>query len=240
MSTNFGVNSWLGFSVMQDARYVREAFAGIARRYVLTNHVLSLGTDVLWRRKTALLVASFAPRRVLDLATGSGDLALAIQAACPFAQVLGADFSVPMMREAQRQRFLHLIAADALALPLADASFDVITVAFGLRNMASWPGALREMLRVLRPGGHLVVLDFSLPSLPPFRAPYVFYLKHVMPRVAGLLTGKRDAYEYLCGSIERFPSGAQMEALMRECGFVDPASRPLSFGIATLYSATRP
>lgn len=240
MSTIFGVNSWLGFAVMQDARYVREAFAGIARRYVLTNHVLSLGTDVLWRRKTARLVASFVPRRVLDLATGSGDLALAIQASCPSAQVLGADFSVPMMREAQRQHFRHLIAADALALPVADASFDVITVAFGLRNMASWPGALREMHRVLRPGGHLVVLDFSLPSFPPFRGPYVFYLKHVMPRVAGLLTGKRDAYEYLCGSIERFPSGAQMEALMRECGFVDAASRPLSFGIATLYSATRP
>ena len=224
---------------MHDARYVREAFAGIARRYVLTNHVLSMGTDVLWRRKTARLVASFAPARILDLATGSGDLAIAIQNACPAAQVLGADFSVPMMRQAQQQHFQNLIAADAMSLPVADAAFDVVTVAFGLRNMASWPGALKEMHRVLRPGGHLVVLDFSLPSLPLMRRPYLFYLKHVMPKIAGLLTGKREAYEYLCGSIERFPSGAQMEHLLRECGFADPVSRPLSFGIATLYSAAK-
>ncbi|MBX7210851.1 MAG: ubiquinone/menaquinone biosynthesis methyltransferase [Verrucomicrobiaceae bacterium] len=225
---------------MQDARYVKEAFAGIARRYVLTNHVLSLGTDVLWRRKTARLVESFAPGHVLDLATGSGDLALAIQGACPSARVLGADFSVPMMRQAQRQGFQNVVAADAMALPLADASFDVVTVAFGLRNMASWPGALKEMLRVLRPGGRLVVLDFSLPSWLLLRGPYVFYLKHIMPRVAGVLTGKREAYEYLCGSIERFPSGARMEALMRDCGFAEPVSRPLSFGIATLYTAGKP
>ncbi len=240
MSTKLRVeNGWLGFEAMQDARYVREAFAGIARRYVLTNHVLSMGTDVLWRKKTARLVASLSPSRILDLATGSGDLALAIQAACPRATVLGADFSVPMMREAQRQQFQNLIAADALALPLADGVFDVVTVAFGLRNMASWPGALKEMHRVLRPGGHLVVLDFSIPSTPLLRAPYSFYLKHVMPKIAGLLTGKRAAYEYLCGSIERFPSGAKMEDLLRDCGFADPVSRPLSFGIATLYSARR-
>lgn len=225
---------------MQDARYVREAFAGIARRYVLTNHVLSMGTDVLWRRKTARLVASFSPMHVLDLATGSGDLAVAVQKACPDAKVLGVDFSVPMMRQAQKQQFQNLIAADATALPVADGSFDVVTVAFGLRNMASWPGALREMHRVLRSGGHLVVLDFSLPSFRLMRGPYLFYLKHVMPKIAGLLTGKRDAYEYLCGSIERFPSGAQMLGLMRECGFTGLESRPLSFGIATLYSATKP
>ena len=224
---------------MQDAKYVRQAFAGIARRYVLTNHVLSMGTDVLWRIKTARLVASFSPSRVLDLATGSGDLALAIQRACPQAQVLGADFSVPMMREAQRQRFEKLIAADALSLPIADAAFDVVTVAFGLRNMASWPAALREMHRVLRPGGHLIILDFSLPQTPIFRAPYLFYLKQIMPRIAGLLTGKRDAYEYLCGSIERFPSGKQMEALLTECGFANPVSRPLTFGIATLYAVMK-
>ena len=224
---------------MQDARYVKEAFAGIARRYVLTNHVLSMGTDVLWRRKTTRLVASFEPALTLDLATGSGDLAVAIQKACPTARVLGADFSVPMMRQAQQQHFQNLIAADAMSLPVADASFDVVTVAFGLRNMASWPGALKEMHRVLRSGGHLIVLDFSLPSFPLMRAPYLFYLKSIMPKIAGLLTGKREAYEYLCGSIERFPSGAQMEGLMRECGFTDPISRPLSFGIATLYSATK-
>jgi demethylmenaquinone methyltransferase / 2-methoxy-6-polyprenyl-1,4-benzoquinol methylase len=224
---------------MQDAGFVKEAFAGIARRYVLTNHVLSMGTDVLWRIKTAKLVASLKPRLILDLATGSGDLAAAISRRCPDADVLGMDFSVPMMREAQRQNFQSLIAADALALPLSDQCVDVITVAFGLRNMASWPRALSEMHRVLRPGGHIIILDFSLPSPQILRAPYLFYLKQVMPRVAGLLTGKKDAYDYLCGSIEKFPSGKQMEALLQECHFENPVIRPLSGGIASLYSAIR-
>ena len=223
----------------QDAGYVREAFAGIAPRYVLTNHVLSLGTDLWWRRRTAALVAEMRPRLVLDLATGSGDLALAVQRACPDAHVLGADFSVPMMREARRAGFASVIAADAMRLPVVDDAFDVVTVAFGLRNMASWSGALLEMRRVLRPGGHLVILDFSLPSAPPLRALHIGYLKKVMPRVAGLITGRREAYEYLCHSIEQFPSGARMEALLRDCGFADPVSRPLTFGIASLYSARK-
>lgn len=222
---------------MQDAEYVRQAFAGIARRYVLTNHVLSLGTDVLWRRTTAKLVARFKPQKVLDLATGSGDLARAIQHSCPAALVLGADFSVPMMREAQLRGSTALVAADALNLPFVDESFDVITVAFGLRNMASWPAALGEMHRVLRGGGRLVILDFSLPEGQWLRALYLFYLKRIMPLIAGWLTGRREAYEYLCGSIERFPSGAKMEALLKDSGFESAVTQKLSLGIASLYSA---
>ncbi len=222
-----------------DPRFVRQAFAGIAPRYVLTNHVLSLGIDVLWRRATARLVASFAPKRVLDLATGSGDLAVAVQRACPAARVIGADFSVPMMAQASAQGFASLIAADALNLPFQDGSFDVVTVAFGLRNMASWTDALTEMRRVLRDGGRLVILDFSLPTFAPARAAHLFYLRRVMPRIAGWITGERAAYEYLCGSIERFPSGKDMEELLLERGFREPVARPLTFGIASLYCATR-
>ncbi len=222
---------------MQDAGFVRKAFAGIARRYVLANHVLSLGIDVLWRRKTARLAACLAPQRILDLATGSGDLAQALQQACPDAQILGADFSVPMMREAQARRFHTLVAADGLALPFQDAAFDLLTVAFGLRNMASWPGALREMRRVLKAGGHLFVLDFSLPTWPLVRPAYLWYLKRVMPRVAGWLTGERAAYEYLCSSVERFPSGRDMEALIASCGFEIVRTHRLSLGIASLYIA---
>ncbi len=224
---------------MQDAGFVKQAFAGIARRYVLTNHVLSLGIDVLWRRTTAKLVSSFKPQWVLDLATGSGDLAQAVSRACPQAKVLGGDFSPPMMAEAQKRGFHHLMAADAMALPVQDAAFDVVTVAFGLRNMASWPGALTEMARVLRPGGHLVVLDFSLPRLRVLRPMYVFYLENIMPRIAGAITGQRQAFEYLCRSIESFPSGADMEALMLANGFAVAKSKPLSMGIATLYSAQK-
>ncbi len=224
---------------MQDAGFVKQAFAGIAKRYVVTNHVLSMGIDVIWRWYTAKLVASYKPTWVLDLATGSGDLAQAIQKACPDAKVLGGDFSPPMMMEAQKRGFHQLIAADGLALPVQDEAFDVVTVAFGLRNMASWPKALQEMSRVLKPGGHLVVLDFSLPRLPVLRPMYVFYLEKVMPKLAGAITGQRAAFEYLCRSIESFPSGKDMEALMKTNGFAEATSRPLSLGIATLYSARK-
>lgn len=224
---------------MQDAGFVRQAFAGIASRYVIANHVLSLGIDCLWRRATARRIAQLHPRHVLDLATGSGDLALAIQSACPDAKVLGADFSVPMMREAQAQGFHRLIAADGLALPFQDGVFDVLTVAFGLRNMASWPAALQEMARVLRPGGTLYVLDFSIPKFPGIRQAYLFYLKRIMPLVAGWITGKREAYEYLCGSIERFPSGAEMESLIAANGFVSARGTPLTLGVASLYEALK-
>ena len=224
---------------MQDAGFVRQAFAGIASRYVLANHVLSLGIDCLWRRTTAKRIATLNPQRILDLATGSGDLAQAVQSACPKAKVLGADFSVPMMREAQARRFQTLIAADGLSLPFQDGVFDVLTVAFGLRNMASWPAALQEMSRVLRPGGRLFVLDFSIPRFPGIRQLYLFYLKQIMPRIAGWITGQREAYVYLCGSIERFPSGKDMEALICANGFQSASTTALTFGIASLYEAQR-
>lgn len=223
----------------QDATYVRGAFGKIARRYVLTNHVLSLGIDVLWRHTTARAVAKLRPQTVLDLATGSGDLAAEIQKRCPQASVLGADFSAPMLQEARRRGLKNLIVADAMSLPVADDSVDVVTVAFGLRNMASWADALREMARVLRPGGTLLVLDFSLPTFGPLRHAHLFYLRRIMPWIAGKLTGERQAYEYLCGTIEKFPAGEAMCSLMRENGFASATSRPLSFGIASLYIATK-
>jgi demethylmenaquinone methyltransferase/2-methoxy-6-polyprenyl-1,4-benzoquinol methylase len=224
---------------MQDAGFVRQAFAGIATRYVLANHVLSLGIDCLWRRTTAKRIATLNPQRILDLATGSGDLAQAVQLACPESRVLGADFSVPMMREAQARRFHTLIAADGLSLPFQDGVFDVLTVAFGLRNMASWPAALQEMSRILRPGGRLFVLDFSIPRFPGIRQLYLFYLKQIMPRIAGWITGQREAYVYLCGSIERFPSGRDMESLICANGFQSASTTALTFGIASLYEAQK-
>jgi demethylmenaquinone methyltransferase/2-methoxy-6-polyprenyl-1,4-benzoquinol methylase len=224
---------------MQDAAYVDQAFRGIAPRYVLANHVLSLGIDVLWRRKVARAVRRAGPASVLDLATGSGDLAVAVRDACPGAWVVGADFCQPMMVHARRRGLGDLVVADGMCLPFADRAFDVVTIGFGLRNMASWDGAATEMARVMRPGGHLFVLDFARPGSAPVRWLYQIYLGHVVPLVGGLLTGRRDAYEYLCSSIGSFPCGPDMVALLDRCGFNETCWEPLTGGVAALYTATR-
>lgn len=225
----------MGSGTIQDAEYVREAFARIADRYVTTNHVLSLGTDILWRRKVARMVRRWKPERVLDIATGTGDLALEMQDACPEAEIIGSDFCAEMLEHAKERGLAKTLVADALALPFDDESFDAVTVAFGLRNMASYPDALKESRRVLRPGGHLLVLDFSLPE-GPLRRPYRWYLHRVLPKLAGWLTRQPDAYEYLGGSIEEFPMGDEMTSLMQECGFVATEATPLTFGVASIYT----
>jgi demethylmenaquinone methyltransferase/2-methoxy-6-polyprenyl-1,4-benzoquinol methylase len=217
---------------------VRGLFTSIARRYDLANHLLSGGLDFFWRRHTGRRVQALAPPRILDLATGSGDLALTLRAACPDSLVVGADFCPPMLAEAQRKGVRDLVAGDGLRLPFSAGTFDVVTVAFGLRNMASWPDALGEMGRVLRTGGHLFVLDFSLPP-PPLRWLYRPYLHHVLPRLAGLLTGEKAAYDYLGDSIEAFPHGPAMCALIESAGFTAAQATPMTGGIVTLYSACR-
>ena len=215
---------------------VRTMFSAIARRYDFANHLLSGGLDFFWRRRAARLVRTWKPSRILDLATGSGDLALTIRAACPDAVIVGADFCHPMLRVAQKKGLALLVVADGLRLPFADASFDVLTIAFGLRNMESWSAGLREMRRVLRSGGHLLVLDFSIPP-PPLRWIYRPYLHHAMPRIASFVTGQKSAYAYLGESIEQFPHGESMRALLREAGFAEATCEPLSGGIVSLYTA---
>lgn len=226
----------VGAGTIQDPSYVREAFARIADRYVTTNHVLSLGTDILWRKKVARIVRGWKPARVLDVATGTGDLALEIQDACPGSEIIGSDFCAEMLAHASKRGLAKTLVADALALPFGEAEFDVVTVAFGLRNMADYAKAIREMRRVLKPGGHLLVLDFSLPT-GVLKGPYRWYLHHVLPKAAGLLTGQTDAYEYLGGSIEEFPMGRAMGDLIEAQGFQGAEALPLSFGVAAIYTA---
>jgi demethylmenaquinone methyltransferase/2-methoxy-6-polyprenyl-1,4-benzoquinol methylase len=223
---------------MQDSAKVRDIFSAIADRYDLANHVLSGGLDFLWRAKAVRMVRAWKPARILDLATGSGDLALAMQKAIPQATVVGADFCLPMLKVAARKGLRPLVVADGTRLPFAEASFDAVTVAFGLRNMSSWPNALREMSRVLVPGGHLLVLDFSMPK-KPFSVLYRFYLHQVLPRVAGALTGNRAGYEYLGESIEAFPSGEAMCSLIRANGFAAAETKPLAAGIVSIYTAQK-
>ena len=221
----------------QQQEFVQKTFSSIAGRYDLANHLLSGGLDFLWRHRVSQLVAHSRPSRILDLATGSGDLAIALQKACPSAQVIGADFCLPMLEEARKKQVPRLVQADGLALPFRRATFDAVTVAFGLRNMASWEKALSEMHRVLRPGGLLVVLDFSLPPKGPLREIYRLYLHHILPRIAGWTTGHAEAYEYLGESIEAFPRGAGMTALIESCGFRCEPPRRMCFGIVSLYAA---
>jgi demethylmenaquinone methyltransferase/2-methoxy-6-polyprenyl-1,4-benzoquinol methylase len=225
-------------NVSRDPDSVRAMFGRIARRYDLANHLLSGGADFLWRRRAAKIVSGWQPRDVLDLATGSGDLALAIQGRSPEARIVAADFSPEMLEVARRKGVANTVVADALQLPFESGSFDVVTVAFGLRNMADWDRALSEMARVLRAGGHLLVLDFSIPT-GALRPAYRFYLHRCLPLFASIVTGQKAAYDYLGGSIEKFPSGSAMLGMIERNGFSNAAAEPLTGGIATIYSAQK-
>lgn len=224
-------------ALARDPETVREMFDRVARRYDLANHLLSLGCDFSWRRRAAEIVASWNPACVLDLATGSGDLALVIQRKLSTVQVVGLDFSNAMLALARRKGVRHLLAGDAVQLPLANQSFDVVTIAFGLRNIRDRGGALREMQRVLTSIGHLLVLDFSLPQHPIWRSLHRFYLHRIMPFASALITRERKAYQYLGASIENFPSGPAMCDLIEANGFKNAVAEPLTGGIVTIYTA---
>ncbi len=217
---------------------IQELFNQIAPRYDLANSLLSAGLDTFWRRYVARQVARWRPKAILDVATGTGALAVEMKRRIPNSRVFGADFCPPMLLLAQKRGLVDLVVADGLAMPFADASFDVVTVAFGIRNMASIEGALREMYRLLRPGGHGLVLDFSLPR-PPLQLPYRLYLHHLLPKIAGFVTGHPEAYEYFGASIETFPKGWVMLERFASAGFKNRNATLLSFGIVTVYTGQK-
>lgn len=222
-------------------------FAGIAGRYDLLNHLLSGNVDKRWRRRVAarLRPALIEGARALDVACGTGDLSLVL-AEAGAVRVTGVDFCRPMLEIAARKaagdagRTLPFIEGDALRLPFADESFEVVTIAFGLRNLAGVGEGLRELHRVLKPGGSLAVLEFSRPWLPGFRALFQFYFTRVLPRIGGLVSGSRGAYEYLPDSVWRFPDQRALAELMRETGFVEVTYENLTGGIAALHTGKRP
>ena len=220
--------------------HVREMFGSIATRYDVANHVLSCGIDFYWRARAAEVVRAWQPHTIADLATGTGDLALAIQRNLPHAELTGVDFLPEMLEIARRKGVRRVISADAMRLPFDDASFDCVTIGFGLRNLESYSAALTEMRRILSPKGHLLVLEFSLPTTPILRAVYRFYLHRCLPLLGSFLTQKKSAYDYLGDSIEEFPSGDAMCELMRETDYISPSFEPLTGGIVTLYTATKP
>lgn len=223
----------------QAARYVRQMFGGIAGRYDLLNHLLSFNIDKTWRSRTVERVSPVLSRsgaRVLDLCCGTGDvmLALADRRGGP---VMGSDFCHPMLREANRKSpEAPLFEADALALPLADGSLDLITCAFGFRNLANYRTGLEELLRVLRPGGMVAILEFSRPPNPLIAMGYSFYSAAVLPRLGGLISGSRDAYTYLPESVRKFPNAERLADEMREVGFREVAFERMTFGVVALHT----
>jgi demethylmenaquinone methyltransferase / 2-methoxy-6-polyprenyl-1,4-benzoquinol methylase len=226
---------------------VRGMFAEIAPRYDLLNHVLSLGTDVYWRKRTVRKVAPEGDTPILDVCTGTGDLAFAYQrAARDGAPVVGTDFCHPMLvigrGKAQRRGVeqVTFVEADARRLPFADNLFQIVSVAFGLRNVSDTDGGLREMVRVCRPGGRIAILEFSLPRMQPFRFVYGLYFRHVLPRVGQLLARNRhSAYAYLPASVGEFPAGEALAERMRAAGASQVHYYPLTLGVATLYVGTK-
>ena len=220
-------------------------FAGIAGRYDLLNHLLSGNVDKRWRRQVARSLQSSLVEgaRVLDVACGTGDLSLVLASAGE-ARVVGLDFCRPMLEIARRKaeagsRRVPFVEGDALRLPFADEAFDAVTIAFGLRNLAGVAEGLCELRRVLRPGGRVAVLEFSTPVLPGFRALFRFYFTRVLPRIGGLVSGSRGAYEYLPDSVSRFPDQGRLAGMMREAGFEDVGYRNLTGGIAALHTGAR-
>jgi demethylmenaquinone methyltransferase/2-methoxy-6-polyprenyl-1,4-benzoquinol methylase len=220
--------------------YVREMFGSIARRYDLANHVLSCGIDFYWRARATNIVAGWRPRNIADLATGTGDLALALQNKLPHADITGVDYEPQMLELARQKGLRKVLLADVMKLPFADGSFDCITIAFGLRNLENWSAALNEIARVLTSNGQLLVLEFSLPKTRVLRAVYRFYLHRCLPFLGSFLTRKKSAYDYLGDSIEDFPSGDAMCELMRANGYVSPTFESLTGGIVTIYTGAKP
>ncbi len=218
---------------------VASMFDGIAERYDLVNDVISMGQDRRWRRIVREAVAATPGEKVLDLAAGTGT------SSEPFeldgALVVPSDISLGMLSVGKRRRpDLPFVAGDATALPFADDAFDAVTISFGLRNVVDTEGALAEMLRVVRPGGRIVVCEFSTPTWKPFRVVYQNYLMRALPVVAGAVTRDKGSYEYLAESIRSWPDQAGLGRLMLDAGWEHVAFRNLSGGIVALHRASKP
>jgi demethylmenaquinone methyltransferase/2-methoxy-6-polyprenyl-1,4-benzoquinol methylase len=222
---------------MSKAADIQSMFARISGRYDLFNRVFSGGTDLWWRHRLVRSVLDRQPGLVLDLATGSGDVALALQNRG--LRVIGADFCPPMLELAARKGVRELVAADALQLPFPDATFDAVTIAFGFRNLVDRDLGLREMLRVVKPGGSLHILEFSHPHRL-IRNLYFWYLETIMPRIVSWATGQGRAYDYLCESIRLFPDQKTLETMISAAGWDRVGHEDLTFGIVALHTGTKP
>ncbi|MCF8450721.1 MAG: bifunctional demethylmenaquinone methyltransferase/2-methoxy-6-polyprenyl-1,4-benzoquinol methylase UbiE [Taibaiella sp.] len=224
---------------------VADMFNDIAGRYDFLNHFLSMGIDKGWRKKAIAEVAAVNPKQILDVATGTGDMAIAAAAATS-ASVTGVDIANLMLEEG-RKKLTHknlnatitLQLGDSEALPFPDNSYDAVMCAYGVRNFAHLEVGLREMQRVMRPGGKLAILEFSQPAGFPVKQLYKFYFRYILPRIGGMLSKHKTAYAYLPESVNAFPDGDRFCSILTACGFKKPSAHPLTFGVTTLYTASK-
>ncbi|MBA2379299.1 MAG: bifunctional demethylmenaquinone methyltransferase/2-methoxy-6-polyprenyl-1,4-benzoquinol methylase UbiE [Blastocatellia bacterium] len=214
-------------------------FSGIARRYDLLNHVLSMNIDKRWRRKLRLELADVLADQnaiVLDVACGTGDLSIELKSGAK-AAVIGADFCRPMLEVASTKTdTVPFVEGDAMQMSFADGSFDAVTIAFGLRNLANVENGLRELHRIVKPGGKLIVLEFSSPIIPGFRGLFNFYFSNILPRIGGLVSGNRSAYEYLPESVSKFPDQKTLASMLGDVGFEQVQYENLTGGIAAIHT----
>ena len=224
---------------------VAQMFDTISSEYDNLNRVISFGVDVSWRKKMVKMIASKHPKTILDVATGTGDLALLLSQ-IKEAKITGLDISSGML-EVGKQKIVHknlsdrieMVLGDGEKIPFEDHSFDAITVAFGIRNFENLDAGLSEILRVLKPGGQFVILETSVPEKFPFKQGYNFYTKNIMPLIGRLFSKDKVAYKYLSDSASIFPYGERLNNILRNIGFIDVQNLPQTFGVATIYSASK-
>lgn len=232
-------------SKLSKKEQVADMFNNIAGKYDFLNHFLSLGIDKGWRKKAIAEIAKVQPKTILDVATGTGDLAIAASKLNP-EKIIGIDIAAQMLdvgrqklKEKGLTELITMQVGDSEALPFANNSFDAITCAYGVRNFEHLEAGLKEMCRVLRPGGKLAILEFSHPKQFPVKQGYQFYFKYILPTLGKLVSKHSTAYSYLPESVMAFPEGQRFCEILVECGFKEPKARPLTFGITTLYTATK-
>ena len=232
-------------SSLSKKEQVTRMFDTISKEYDGLNRVISFGIDVSWRKKVVNLIGQNEPNSILDIATGTGDLAINL-AKTSAQKIIGFDIS-PGMLEVGKQKIherqldskIDMVLGDSEKMPFVDDSFDAITVAFGIRNFENLESGLKEILRVLKPNGTLVILETSIPTKTPFRQGYVFYTKYILPLIGKLFSKDKVAYSYLCESASVFPYGQALNNILHKIGFINTEALPQTFGVATIYKATK-
>ena len=229
-------------SFLTKGKQIQKMFDRISSRYDFINHILSFGIDVQWRKKLVYRLARHTPNRILDIATGTGDLAILSAQKISNAHIIGMDISEGMLRLSRKKVIekklsdrIRMVHGDSENIPFKEDYFDAITVSFGIRNFENLSSGLLEMYRVLKPEGHLLILEFSTPLNLSIKKLYSLYIRNILPFIGKILSEDKEAYAYLPESMATFPFGKEMEMILIEAGFYDIELLPLTFGVATIY-----